>query len=130
MHANAMATRAPVEVGVQGTSIYSLFDVTGDRSTTSNCTMHHDFSKLKQNHDHTVSSFNTTGGSTSHNSAASRTAKKKKKKKIEDGGRRACTTGGGFLPGICSSVDVAHKMKMEKISRVGYQSLRANANKF
>ncbi|KAJ8514096.1 hypothetical protein OPV22_004530 [Ensete ventricosum] len=107
-----MATPSQVEVGARGT-VASLMSQEIDYFRRLNL-MHHDFSQQKHTKV-TADTASTSGG------CGNKSGGKKKKKKKEN---KRVASGGGFVPSICSAVDVADTSKGEKISGNGYRKLR------
>lgn len=99
----ATPTLNPVEVGARGT-IASL--MSREIEYRRQMKLDHHFAKQKQNQ---------------ANGNAPSVKKKKKDKQV------ATATNGRFLPSMCSTADVAHQVKVEKMAGVRYQNLRTCA---
>lgn len=110
--AMATPTLNPVEVGARGT-IASL--MSREIEYLRRMKLDHDFAKHKQ--------YREEGNPPSSNSGYNSVKKKKKDKQVAT----ATATDGRFLPSMCSTVDVAHQVKVEKMAGVRYQNLRAHA---
>ncbi|THU75063.1 hypothetical protein C4D60_Mb04t39960 [Musa balbisiana] len=117
-----MATPPQVEVGARGT-IASLMSQEIDYFRSRLNLVHNDFSQQK--HNKATADTASTSGSCGNKSDGSSGKKKKKKKKKN----KRVASGGGFLPSICSAVDVSDTSKGEKIPGNGYRKLRKDAKK-
>ncbi|WOK91868.1 hypothetical protein Cni_G00559 [Canna indica] len=110
------AAPSPVEVGARGT-IGSLVSQEIEYLRRLNFDGHGVYSQKQVKLSMDIAS---TSGGCKQKPSSSKAVQKRKKK---------LGTGGGFLPSMCSAVDVTDASRVERISGIGYRNLRSDGKK-